>query len=57
MARRRNNSTHVIFDNGIVTIRARNNNPDSLEGSFLTFIRDTPTFDFNVVDTEETNVL
>lgn len=33
MARRRNNSTHVIFNNGIVTIRAYNNNPDLLVGS------------------------
>lgn len=28
MARRRNNSTHVIFDNGFVTVRAYKDNPD-----------------------------
>lgn len=33
MARRRNNHTHVIFSDSIVTIRTYNNNPDLLVGS------------------------
>lgn len=33
MARRRNNSTYIIFKSEILTIRAYNNNPDLLVGS------------------------